>query len=364
VTIESPFGRHELAALQPELVRFAQSLGLQPADAQDVAADAMERGLNNLALLDGHGSPRAWLYTTTRNLAIDHVRASTRRRSGQLSEAEQQPSAGLSVEDYVHTRAEASIALEALEHVTPRHQYVIWRHLVMGVDAPTLAAELGLSGPAFRQLRQRARRAFWAEYGRRGGTASAAVLVVPGLQRLGRLRDLATPTAIAAPAVAVITAAVIGAGAVIFAPGERPPIALPDRVTVSAAPEADDRGPALGRGPSDPTSSQGSQLTDGAGQRPSSGPRGRQKILGQHRACTSSEGICLEVGTNPEARYLMVRIPGPVKRAAPVMDPGVGLEAKERMDPICNNLPDERVLYCTDAPSGPASPEPGHSYRK
>jgi RNA polymerase sigma factor (sigma-70 family) len=359
VSIDHSFGRQDLAALQPELVRFAQSLGLQQADAQDVAADAIERGLNNLAVLHRHGSPRGWLYTTTRNLAIDHVRALTRRRSGDLGEAEQRPSAALSVEDYVHARAEAAIALEALEHVTPRHQYVIWRHMVMGVDSATMAEELGLNQAAFRQLRQRAKRAFWAEYGRRGGSTNAGVLLIPGLQGLRKLREMLAP-AVVVPAVAAITAAVLGAGAVLLLPSQPvEPELAPEAVTGSAGPAVTNQDQPRRASRPTPVPTPASL----AHREPRPRPDSRPGLVGldTRRTCFKDEQVCLEVDSPTEARYLFVRTPAAVKRLSPVPldDAGVGSEEKEQMDPVCNNLPEQRFMFCEDrVGSGSAEPQP------
>ena len=63
------------AVYRPIIVRVAQSRGLQPADAEDLAQDVLSAVGRRVGLFQstGEGSFRRWLYQITRNLVVNHL---------------------------------------------------------------------------------------------------------------------------------------------------------------------------------------------------------------------------------------------------------------------------------------------------
>ena len=68
-----------LAALLPRLRRFAFALSRHPADADDLAALAIERALRSRAQFASGTRLDSWLFRITRNLWIDEARSRQRR---------------------------------------------------------------------------------------------------------------------------------------------------------------------------------------------------------------------------------------------------------------------------------------------
>ncbi len=71
--------------VHPTVYRWALSITGAEADADEVTQDVMFRMYRHLGAFQGKSSVTTWLYRITRNAAIDHVRASDRRRGRALS---------------------------------------------------------------------------------------------------------------------------------------------------------------------------------------------------------------------------------------------------------------------------------------
>ena len=67
--------RNQIAALLPRLRRFALGLTGNPADADDLVQDAVERALRNLHQWQQGTRLDSWMFRITQNLWIDAVRA-------------------------------------------------------------------------------------------------------------------------------------------------------------------------------------------------------------------------------------------------------------------------------------------------
>ena len=78
MTVQDAFAE-ELGAMLPRLRRFAFALSRHPADADDLAALAVERALRSRAQFTPGTRLDSWLFRITRNLWIDEARSRQRR---------------------------------------------------------------------------------------------------------------------------------------------------------------------------------------------------------------------------------------------------------------------------------------------
>lgn len=78
MTVQDAF-TEELGAMLPRLRRFAFALSRHPADADDLAALALERALRSRAQFTPGTRLDSWLFRITRNLWIDEARSRQRR---------------------------------------------------------------------------------------------------------------------------------------------------------------------------------------------------------------------------------------------------------------------------------------------
>lgn len=67
--------RQEMLALLPRLRRFARSLTANPADADDLVQDTVERALKRLSTFETGTRLDSWMYRIAQNLWIDRRRA-------------------------------------------------------------------------------------------------------------------------------------------------------------------------------------------------------------------------------------------------------------------------------------------------
>src|SRR5690348_18043327 len=96
-----------LAALLPQLRRFAHALSRNPADADDLTQAAVERALRSKAQWEPGTRLDSWCYRIMRNLWIDTARARTRRIVREAPEEE-----GLSVGEDPRPGIEAALDLK------------------------------------------------------------------------------------------------------------------------------------------------------------------------------------------------------------------------------------------------------------
>jgi len=72
--------RTQIVALLPRLRRFALSLTGNPADADDLVQDTVERALHHLHQWESGTRLDSWMFRNSQNLFIDAKRAAVRRR--------------------------------------------------------------------------------------------------------------------------------------------------------------------------------------------------------------------------------------------------------------------------------------------
>lgn len=135
----TPFERG-LLDLLPRLRRFARSLAIHPADADDLCQVALEKALKAEAQWEAGTRLDSWMYRIMRNCWIDEVRARKRRAESFASEEE-----GWTVGDDDDRRIEARVELanvdRAMAALPPEQREVIALILVEGL-AYKEAAEL------------------------------------------------------------------------------------------------------------------------------------------------------------------------------------------------------------------------------
>jgi len=85
--------RADLVEHIPRLRRYARALTRDPAQADDLVQDTLERGLRKLDLWRPDGDLRAWLFTLMHNLFINTIRAG-KAECGSLADAPDIPVAG------------------------------------------------------------------------------------------------------------------------------------------------------------------------------------------------------------------------------------------------------------------------------
>jgi len=101
--------RQEMLALLPRLRRFARSLAGNPADADDLVQDTVERALKRLSTFEKGTRLDSWMYRIAQNLWIDRRRAA-KTRGDAAGDAELEHVAGPGGE----AAAEAHIAVGRL----------------------------------------------------------------------------------------------------------------------------------------------------------------------------------------------------------------------------------------------------------
>jgi RNA polymerase sigma-70 factor (ECF subfamily) len=78
-TVDEAAFEAALVSLYPRLLRCAERLSLNRADAQDLVQDALERGLRRRALFRTGGAPDRWMTTILRRIFLDRRRSAHRQ---------------------------------------------------------------------------------------------------------------------------------------------------------------------------------------------------------------------------------------------------------------------------------------------
>lgn len=148
------------------------------ADAHDVTQDAFVRLVDHGT--DGITDPRAWLVTVCTRLCLDRLRAHEHARRTYPGPWLPEPVVAdphRSPEDQITLDDSVRIALlVVLEQLTPGERTAFLLHDVFGLEFPAIAAAVGRSPQACRQLASRARRRIAASPTRRRFPASHAEL--------------------------------------------------------------------------------------------------------------------------------------------------------------------------------------------
>jgi RNA polymerase sigma-70 factor, ECF subfamily len=141
---------------RPRLVRLAYRMLGSMVEAEDVAQDAWLRWW--VAEAAAIADPAAWLVRTATRLCLDRPRADKARRAAYRGPWLPEPLIEDLADDPLERAEEVSVAfLLALERLSPLERAVILLHDVFDADYAAVAATLGRSEAACRQLAVRAR---------------------------------------------------------------------------------------------------------------------------------------------------------------------------------------------------------------
>jgi RNA polymerase sigma-70 factor (ECF subfamily) len=220
---------------RPRLVGRANRITGARVDAEDIVQEAWERVRRaDQATID---EPVAWLTTVVSRLALDHLRASERRRETYVGPWLPEPvltagggsfagsgEAGSDPSDLAELAESLTFGfLRVLETLGPIERVVFVMADVFGVPFPQVAAAVGRSPAACRQIASRARRRVRDEH-RRGGPVDAARAVVDGLLEAFVAGDTERVLDLLAPDVVLVS----DGGPAVHA--ARRPVVGPDRV--------------------------------------------------------------------------------------------------------------------------------------
>lgn len=153
--------RRQLSTEIPVLRRFARALTGDPALADDLVQDCMERALAKSHLYDPSRPLRAWLYTMLRNLHVSGLRRST--RSTIVKTVDDLTGVEGAIPPEQENRLVAGTVTAALERLAPQHREVIvlvgleemsYRDVadILGVPIGTVMSRLSRAREQMRQL--------------------------------------------------------------------------------------------------------------------------------------------------------------------------------------------------------------------
>jgi RNA polymerase sigma-70 factor, ECF subfamily len=149
----------EFEELRPHLLAVAYRLTGTFADAEDLVQDAWLRWQGSSEAPD---DLRAWLTTVVSRLGLDRLRSAAHRRETYLGQWLPEPIVTTGAEDplsVVVSRDDARfVAMVVLERLTPDQRVAFVLHDGFSVPFSEIAAILGVSDAAARQLASRARR--------------------------------------------------------------------------------------------------------------------------------------------------------------------------------------------------------------
>lgn len=136
----------------PKLVAFYRGLGLQPHDAEDLAADTCEALVKSLPKLREPARFEPWFWKVARSKFYDHLRR--KQRSGPPTEREEMfddPS------DFLVRSAEHDSIREAFLSLKTRDRELLWMRDVVGLAYEDISGRLFMREGAIRIAVMRAR---------------------------------------------------------------------------------------------------------------------------------------------------------------------------------------------------------------
>ncbi len=180
--------------IRPRLHRYAVRRLGDLHEAEELVQEALLRAYTHRGQLLTEDDLAAWTTVVTGRLVIDRLRV--RGRSVSVADVPETGRVSRDTADVVVARAEARLALDALDAMNPRHAALLWAREVEGQNYEELCARFAMSEPAVRSVLTRARKSLRKEYATRGGTlpvGGLAVLApwVVGLGWVDRLRQAA-----------------------------------------------------------------------------------------------------------------------------------------------------------------------------
>ncbi|GLR48789.1 RNA polymerase sigma factor [Sphingomonas astaxanthinifaciens] len=132
-----------LGMMLPRLRRFAFSLSRSPADADDLAAQAVERALRSRAQFMPGTRLDSWLFRITRNLWIDEARSRQRKAAWEAppEEGERQGFDGAAA---IEQSAELATVMRAMGQLPDEQREVVALIMIEGLGYREAAEALGL----------------------------------------------------------------------------------------------------------------------------------------------------------------------------------------------------------------------------
>ena len=176
----------------PRLVRFAQRRLGNLHEAEEVSQEALLRTYQHRHTLASEDDVMAWATFASNRLVIDRLRV--RGRSIPVAEIPEGRRVARDTAEIAEARAEARLALDALDALPARQAAVLWAREVEGSSYEEISGRFGLSEPTVRSLLHRARKALRREYSSRGGSLPFAGVAIlgPWLNPLHNARRLRT----------------------------------------------------------------------------------------------------------------------------------------------------------------------------
>jgi RNA polymerase sigma factor (sigma-70 family) len=123
--------------------------------AEDLAQESYAR-LANLSMSQPITHPRAFLFRTATNLALDHLRKEKIRLHRPLEEAEELPKNAPSVEQCLWDKERVIVFQHALETLSPRCREAFLLHRLHDYSYKDIATQLGITQSAVEKLMIRA----------------------------------------------------------------------------------------------------------------------------------------------------------------------------------------------------------------
>jgi RNA polymerase sigma factor (sigma-70 family) len=145
---------------RPHLERHARRFLSNPSQVDEVVQDAFLYLMVSLPELDSEIGVLRFLKWKTRLLALDVIRASGRAYINSIDEVPEPESADPEASSYLEQQDDAAVVKLALSKLNPRHREVLIASMYEEKSTEQIAAQVGLSENATRQLIFRARSAF------------------------------------------------------------------------------------------------------------------------------------------------------------------------------------------------------------
>ncbi|WP_437904236.1 sigma-70 family RNA polymerase sigma factor [Sorangium sp. So ce327] len=137
--------------------RLARRFGVPARDAEDVAQDALLRGLDAEGRIEAGGDPAPYRVTIAANQARDHVRSARRRREEltpshdpELHDEHATP------EELLRWREREAVLRELIDGVEPKYRDILIKHDLEEIPLTQIAVELGLHPDAVKTQHRRA----------------------------------------------------------------------------------------------------------------------------------------------------------------------------------------------------------------
>ena len=145
---------------RPHLERHARRFLNNPSQVDEVVQDAFLYLMVSLPELDSEIGVLRFLKWKTRLLALDVIRASGRAYINSIDDVQEPASADPEISSALEQQDDAAVVKLALSKLNPRHREVLIASMYEEKSTEQIAAQVGLSENATRQLIFRARAAF------------------------------------------------------------------------------------------------------------------------------------------------------------------------------------------------------------